>query len=128
MGSCCCKTQPEHGGNDDIIIDRRDLEFFSGSGSEDGINSAGLSTVTDKYVLDTLAVIRTLVDNDQEPPPSMLKLHTIADKEAGWLVVVRSMVQVIPLHDPLGPAVITLLLDDCPLPSKETVVHLCKFF
>lgn len=48
----------------------------------------------------------------------MLKLHTIADKEAGWLVVVRSMVQVIPLHDPLGPAVITLLLDDCPLPSK----------
>lgn len=48
----------------------------------------------------------------------MLKLHTIADKEAGWLVVVRSMVQVIPLNDPLGPAVITLLLDDCPLPSK----------
>lgn len=56
--------------------------------------------------------------SDQEPPPSMLKLHSIADKEAGWLVVVRSMVQVIPLNDPLGPAVITLLLDDCPLPSK----------
>ena len=52
----------------------------------------------------------------------MLRLHTIADKEAGWLVVVRSMVQVIPLQDPLGPAVITLLLDDCPLPSKVSGV------
>lgn len=128
MGSCCCKAQPEPGGNHDIIIDRREIEFISGSGSDDGINNSMLSSITDKYVLDTLAVIRTLVDNDQDPPPSMLKLHIIADKEAGWLLVVRSMVQVIPLNDPLGPAVITLLLDDCPLPSKETVVHLCKFF
>lgn len=127
MGSCCCKPQAEPGGNEDIFINREDIEFISGSGSEDGINSAALSSIADKYVLDTVAVIRTLVDNDQDPPPSMLKLHSIADKEAGWLVVVRSMVQVIPLNDPLGPAVITLLLDDCPLPSKETVVHLSKF-
>ena len=28
------------------------------------------------------------------------------------------MVEVIPLSDPLGPAVMTLLLDDCPLPTK----------
>ncbi|XP_076030600.1 RING finger and SPRY domain-containing protein 1-like isoform X2 [Oratosquilla oratoria] len=138
MGSCCCKNRPEpEAGGDviNVIIDRREIEFISGSESDGGINNAwlsdggpGLSSVTDKYVLDTLAVIRTLVDNDQEPPPSMLKLHVIADKEAGWLVVVRSMVHVIPLEDPLGPAVITLLLDDCPLPSKETVVNLCKFF
>lgn len=59
-----------------------------------------------------------IIHSDQEPPPSMLKLHKIADKEDGWLIVVRSMGQVIPLHDPLGPAVITLLLDECPLPSK----------
>ncbi|RXG52170.1 RING finger and SPRY domain-containing protein 1, partial [Armadillidium vulgare] len=58
----------------------------------------------------------------------MSKLHTIADQESGWLIVVRSMVHVIPLEDPLGPAVIALLLDDCPLPCKETVVNLCKLF
>lgn len=28
------------------------------------------------------------------------------------------MVDVIPIEDPLGPANITLLLDDCPLPTK----------
>ena len=28
------------------------------------------------------------------------------------------MVDVIPIVDPLGPANITLLLDDCPLPTK----------
>lgn len=48
----------------------------------------------------------------------MLKLHIIADKDKGWLAVVNSMINVIPLHDPLGPAVILLLLDDCPLPTK----------
>ena len=55
----------------------------------------------------------------------MIKLHSIADKESGWLIVVRSMVQVIPLEDPLGPAVITLLLDDCPLPSKVRICIYC---
>ena len=48
----------------------------------------------------------------------MTKLHAIADQEEGWLEVVQSMVEVIPMQDPLGPANITLLLDDCPLPSK----------
>lgn len=56
--------------------------------------------------------------SEQEPPASMIKLHVIADKEEGWLALVTSMVRVIPLEDPLGPAVITLLLDDCPLPTK----------
>lgn len=56
--------------------------------------------------------------SEQEPPASMIKLHVIADKEEGWLALVTSMVRVIPLEDPLGPAVITLLLDDCPLPTR----------
>ena len=30
--------------------------------TEDGLKSSALSNLTDKYVLDTLAVIRTLVD------------------------------------------------------------------
>lgn len=51
----------------------------------------------------------------------MLKLHAIADKEEGWLQVASSMVNVIPMHSPLGPSVITLLLDDCPLPSKVII-------
>ncbi|XP_072135555.1 RING finger and SPRY domain-containing protein 1 isoform X2 [Mobula birostris] len=33
----------------------------------------------DGLVLDTLAVIRTLVDNDQEPPYSMITLHEMAE-------------------------------------------------
>lgn len=57
-------------------------------------------------------------NSEQEPPPAMLKLYAIADKEDGWLQVVSSLVNVIPMHNPLGPSVITLLLDDCPLPSK----------
>ncbi|KAJ8942934.1 hypothetical protein NQ318_003819 [Aromia moschata] len=79
------------------------------------------ASYVDRLVLETLGVIATLVDNEQEPPSSMLLLHNIADNEEGWIQVVNSMINVIPLLDPLGPSVITLLLDDCPLPSKESV-------
>ncbi|KAK6056689.1 SPRY domain protein [Cooperia oncophora] len=41
----------------------------------------------------------------------------IAEREKGWLLVV-------PDDDSLGPAVITLFLDECPLPSKDTVHRL----
>lgn len=66
--------------------------------------------------------------SEQEPPPSMLRLHNIADNEEGWIQVVKSMVNVIPMTDPLGPSVITLLLDDCPLPSRESVLKVVTMF
>ena len=61
--------------------------------------------------------------SEQDPPRSMLTLHKIADKESGWLAVVHSLIHVIPMDDPLGPAVITLLLDECPLPTKVRLLH-----
>lgn len=51
----------------------------------------------------------------------MLLLHKIADKEHGWVNVVKTLIEVIPRDDPLGPAVVTLLLDECPLPSRVGV-------
>lgn len=66
--------------------------------------------------------------SEQEPPPSMLRLHNIADNEEGWIQIVKSMVNVIPMTDPLGPSVITLLLDDCPLPSRESVLKVANMF
>ncbi|XP_022904330.1 RING finger and SPRY domain-containing protein 1-like [Onthophagus taurus] len=86
------------------------------------------SETVDSLVLETLGVIGSLVDNEQEPPPSMMRLHNIADNEEGWIQVVKSMVHVIPMSDPLGPSVITLLLDDCPLPSRESVLRVAKMF
>lgn len=56
--------------------------------------------------------------SDQEPPLAMVILHKVADCDTGWLNVVKSLIKVIPLEDPLGPAVIALLLDECPLPTK----------
>lgn len=50
-----------------------------------------------------------------------MKLNMIAEKEQGWLIVVRALIDLVPDNDSLGPAVITLFLDECPLPSKETI-------
>lgn len=56
--------------------------------------------------------------SEQPPPEAMMQLHKIADVEIGWLAIVYSMINKITTADPLGPAVITLILDECPLPSK----------
>jgi len=55
---------------------------------------------------------------NHEPPEALEKLHTIGDKEEGWLQIIMSMINIVPVDDPLGPAVITVVLDDCPLPNK----------
>ncbi|XP_038070409.1 RING finger and SPRY domain-containing protein 1-like [Patiria miniata] len=97
--------------------------FLAGLSSSDNDDDDD-DTNTDILVLDTLSIIRRLVDNDPEPPSSMLRLHDIAESESGWLRVVLSMIRVIPMEDGLGPAVITLLIDECPLPTVETIHRL----
>ncbi|CAN7941700.1 unnamed protein product [Ixodes pacificus] len=104
---------------------RRSSSTFGWHGTR---GSLAAPSYVEHLILETLSIIRTLVDNEQEPPPFMIKLHLLADKESGWLLVVKSMVNAIPMEDPLGPAVITLILDDCPLPTKESVGKLSQMF
>jgi len=135
MGQCLCRDGIEAVPQNERHDQPSSVRFSSGSPriayhSSDSI-SAGFEDkeivldqlTVNSLVLETLLVIRTLVENEQDPPPSLIKLHAVADHEEGWLQLVQSLVEVIPLSDPLGPAVMTLLLDDCPLPTKETAVR-----
>lgn len=54
-----------------------------------------------------------------------MQINFISVIDDGWLEVVQSLIRVIPLDDPLGPAVITLLLDECPLPTKVRLFIIC---
>ncbi|XP_059088719.1 RING finger and SPRY domain-containing protein 1-like [Tigriopus californicus] len=80
----------------------------------------------DKLVAKTLESIRNLVDNDQDPPVAMLALNHIAQKELGWFLIIHSMIRCIPAENPLGPATISILMDDCPLPTAATMRKLCE--
>jgi len=130
MGACLCRDGQEPGLGPDLSFTDPGLgpQDTTSLASESSLSlmmpgEAGTKCSKDtvnSLVLDTLLEIRTLVENEQEPPASLLRLHTIADKEEGWVQLVESLVTVIPLSDPLGPAVMTLLLDDCPLPTVET--------
>ena len=75
---------------------------------------------------ETLLIIRTVVDTDQEPPHAMLVLSRIANREDRWLEVVTALVERVPMNDPLGATVSALLLDECSLPSKELLQQLIK--
>ncbi|GMT28716.1 hypothetical protein PFISCL1PPCAC_20013 [Pristionchus fissidentatus] len=136
MGSCLCKKKPKpredldnrswrNGRNQQHIRERND-----GSNGQtrrqtdrDFILHDPAADVN-QLIMETLSVIRDLVNNDQEPPGSLLKLNLIADKEEGWQLVVRCLIETVPHEDALGPAVITLFLDESPLPAREGVSRL----
>lgn len=59
--------------------------------------------------------------SDSEPPYPMVRLHDITERPAGWIQLVVSLIEVVPLSHPMAPSVITMLLDDSPLPTKECV-------
>lgn len=82
-----------------------------------------LSDTVDELVKETLEIIGSIVDNEPEPPNSMILLHDITDKPTGWIQLVKSLIRVVPLEHPMGPSVITLLLDDSPLPTKDSVLE-----
>ncbi|KAI4493323.1 hypothetical protein M0802_009491 [Mischocyttarus mexicanus] len=138
MGNCLCKDTPEdletyneHQNpteSQNTILPLPNASMVVHDDSTSSTFKFPTSTAIDMLVLETLGVIGSLVDNEQEPPPAMSKLHIIADKEDGWIQVVSSMINVIPMHNPLGPSVITLLLDDAPLPSKDSVLRLSHMF
>ncbi|XP_028392377.1 RING finger and SPRY domain-containing protein 1-like [Dendronephthya gigantea] len=79
-------------------------------------------------VLDVLDVVRKLTESIEEPPPCLKKLHEIAEKESGWLDMVMACVKMIPIGNDLGPAVISILLDECSLAPKPTLYKLLCYF
>jgi len=85
-----------------------------------------VDSVIDNHVKKMLSVIRELVDNNDSPPVAMRYLHKRAEQEDGWIAIVNSMIRVIPVSDPLGPAVMLLLLDECPLPTRASVAQFLR--
>ena len=81
-----------------------------------------LNTLIDE----TLSIIRTVVDTDQEPPHAMLVVSRIASREDRWIDVMIALIDRVPIADPLGATVIALLLDECSLPSRELLHQLIK--
>lgn len=75
---------------------------------------------------ETLLIIRTVVETDQEPPHAMLLISRMANREDRWLEVMNALIERVPMNDPLGATVIALLLDECSLPSTELLQQLIR--
>lgn len=94
------------------------------SGDQDRIWSLQnkLSLHADRLVVDTLDSIQPTVLS--ESSNSMQKLHLIAETEIGWLVVINSLINKVNLEHPFGSALILLILEDAPLPSRKSICQL----
>lgn len=84
-----------------------------------------LSMHADRLVIDTLNSIRPTVLNEQSN--AMQKLHMISETEIGWLVVISSLINKVDLDHPFGSALILLILEDAPLPTKKSISQLDGF-
>ncbi|XP_018496481.1 RING finger and SPRY domain-containing protein 1 [Galendromus occidentalis] len=104
MGSSCCKPSKEE--NDEVCHGH-----FTGAES---------AVQMERLVRDALALLRTFENQDQEPPAFVTQLIRLADKK--WVLVVETLCRIVPLDDPLGPGMISTVLDDCPLPSREDLM------
>lgn len=121
MGVCLCKDKVD----DDNSEDSPYTNTLDNSSRCNNRNEP-LADRVDELVKETLDVIASIVDDEPETPNSMLLLHDITDRPKGWLCLVRSLIRVIPIDHPMGPSVITLLLDDSPLPSKDSVIEVAE--
>lgn len=81
-----------------------------------------LSMHADRLVVDTLESIRPTMLN--EPTNAMQKLNLISETEIGWLVVVSSLINKVDLEHPFGSALILVILEDAPLPTKKSICQL----
>ncbi|XP_055377787.1 RING finger and SPRY domain-containing protein 1-like [Condylostylus longicornis] len=128
MGVCLCKDKIEEG----VSSIREYVEQPNGSVESDQSNATScnqfktLAERVDILVKETLDVIAATVDNEPEPPNSMILLNAITDKPAGWMELIRSLIRSVPSEHPMGFNVIALLLDDSPLPTKECVMEVTE--
>jgi hypothetical protein len=79
-----------------------------------------------QVVRDLLDSIRYFVvnNNEEEPPRVMYEMQQIASDEKGWVQVIVELINKIEMNDPLGPAIIALFLEECPLPTKVIYSYL----
>lgn len=111
MGLCLCKSKTSDDLPDNISQNGRHSSDYGRSyGRHTERCDESLSETVDRLVKETLKVIGTIVDNEPEPPSSMIQLHDITDKASGWIQLVKSLIRVVPIDHPMGPSVITLLL------------------
>ncbi|XP_055299379.1 RING finger and SPRY domain-containing protein 1-like [Sitodiplosis mosellana] len=124
MGVCLCKSKTSDDLPDNLSQSgRHSMDYGRTYGRQTEHCNESLSETVDRLVKETLKVIGTIVDNEPEPPSSMVQLHDITDKPNGWIQLVKSLIRVVPIEHAMGPSVITLLLDDSPLPTKDSVLE-----
>uniref|UniRef100_A0A672TE87 Ring finger and SPRY domain containing 1 n=1 Tax=Strigops habroptila TaxID=2489341 RepID=A0A672TE87_STRHB len=101
------------------------------SGAEDNVESWSQQMENSRvHVPEARSHPRDPVRPPRRVPPQGIIQHDVTSvlwlTDEGWLEVVQSLIRVIPLEDPLGPAVIMLLLDECPLPTKDALQKLTE--
>ncbi|CAF0893249.1 unnamed protein product [Adineta ricciae] len=128
MGNCIHQSQHQPSVNSSLSsVDNLSNTFHRNIFANRFSNLRAIPTYNLATLIDeTLLIIRTVVDTDQDPPHAMLVLSRIANREDRWLEVVVALVERVPINDPLGATVIALLLDECLLPSKELLQQLIK--
>ncbi len=77
-----------------------------------------------------LPTIRCFImkNNDETNPCNIIKLKQITNDESLWISIIFRLINKIDLDDSLGASVISIFLEETPLPSKVLINNYNKFF
>ncbi|UYV76223.1 RSPRY1 [Cordylochernes scorpioides] len=135
MGLCSCKCkrkkrETSDGPSDDSFTTYE--KYTSDGTSETSTQSNSRSPIEvgasplDILIFKALNIFSMVVESTTDRPHSLQELHSLADQDSGWLSVINAMIRAIPSDHPHGPALMAIVLEDCPLPAKETVIMITE--
>lgn len=72
-----------------------------------------------------LPTVRSVImKNNEENPCDIIKLQHIAKEEKLWIPIIFRLINRIEINDPLGASIITIFLEETPLPSRDQITML----
>ncbi|KAK2705548.1 RING finger and SPRY domain-containing protein 1-like [Artemia franciscana] len=130
MGQCCSQVEesrPAISPDSPVVRSKEELSLLHILPPSEVRKMKKLYPSVKKCILEELHTVETVSDHNVSSD-SMQVLEQIASTPSGWFLVLYSLVEVVPAESELGPAVISLIIESCPLPSKDSIGRVPELF
>jgi hypothetical protein len=101
-----------------IIDDENGVKIITHLAENDVDSSKNINKLVDQILP---AVRSFLMKSSIQENLDIIRLQDIARDETYWISILTRLINKIELNDPLGPLIISLFLEETPLPSMEQI-------
>ncbi|CAF0717503.1 unnamed protein product [Brachionus calyciflorus] len=89
------------------------------------LESRNMTKTLDLFIDDMLPLVRSvLMKDNNDNTENIIRLQEVARDEGIWLSIILRLIDRIKLNDQLGPSIISIFIEETPLPSQEQITML----